>query len=90
MSYMRYIRVTTHLLLILWSDKTDVLKLCINISYMFHQGNKSHTGDILTLVKLSIVNVSPKQNINTKSSMEVELGVVGDFSQHNIDKIFSK
>ena len=57
---------------------------------MFHQGNKSHTGDILTLVKLSIVNVSPKQNINTKSSMEVELGVVGDFSQHNIDKIFSK
>ena len=55
-----------------------------NISYVFRQGDKIHTGEILTLVKVSIVSVSTKHNISTKRSMEVELGVVGDFYPHII------
>ena len=51
---------------------------------MFHQGDKSHTGDILTLVKVSIVNGSTKHNISTNIFMEVELGVFGDFSPYII------
>ena len=83
---MRYIKVTTHLPLILWLDKTNALKLYVNNSYLFHQVDKIHTGEILSLVKVSIINGSNKHNINTKTSMEVELRVVGDFSPHIIYK----
>jgi hypothetical protein len=49
----------------------------VDASFAVHRDFKSHTGVAMTAGKGAIINVSRKQNINTRSSTEAEL-VGGD------------
>jgi hypothetical protein len=49
----------------------------VDASFAVHPDLKSHTGVAMTAGKGAIINVSRKQNINTRSSTEAEL-VGGD------------
>ena len=50
----------------------------IDASFAVHPDCKSHTGACLTLGHGSVLSISAKQKINTKSSTEAELVGVDD------------
>ena len=68
-----YLKETVHLPLVVGADDSDRLTWNIDVSFAFHPDCKSHTGVCLTLGHGSILSISAKQKINTKSSTKAEL-----------------
>ena len=60
------------------TNDSGILTWNIDASFAVHRDCKSHTGACLTLGHGSILSISAKQNINTKSSTEAELVGVDD------------
>lgn len=55
-----------------------VINWCVDASFAVHGDYKSHTGATMTMGKGCPINVSSKQKINNRSSMEAELVGVND------------
>ena len=71
-----YLKLTIKLPLILQADGVNVLKWWVDASYAAHDNIQGHTGVTMSMGKDgrgSIISISKKQNLNTKSSTEVEL-----------------
>ena len=69
---------TVHLPLVVGADNSGRLTWNIDTSFTVHPDCKSHTGACLTLGHGSILSISAKQKISTKSSTEAELVGVDD------------
>ena len=74
----RYVRATIYIQLILGWDKSGNLLWSINASFAVHMDMKSHTGYCLTMGNGAPISGSNSQNINTRSSTEVEFAGVDD------------
>ena len=71
-----YLKRTIKLPLILRSDGVNVLKWWVDASYAAHDDMWGHTGGTMSMVKdgrVSIISISKKQKLNTKSLTEAEL-----------------
>ena len=68
-----YLEETVHLPLVIGADNSVTLTWNIDGSFVVHPVYKSHTGACLTLGHGSVLSISAKQKINTKSSTEAEL-----------------
>ena len=77
---MRYLNGTKRLFLTLSADSSNVVKWYGDASFAIHDRMKSHTGGTLTMGKGGIMNVSRKQKMVSKSSMEAELIAADDLS----------
>ena len=75
---LRYIRGTINLPLILRIDDLGVIKWWIDASFAVHRDMKGHTGATMSLGKGSLLSLTKKQKINTRSSTEAELVGVDD------------
>ena len=64
--------------LIMGADKSGTLTWIINASFVVHPDCKCHTGACLTLGYGSMLSLSSKQKINTKSSTKAKLVGVHD------------
>ena len=62
------------------TDKKSCIKWYLYAAFMVHLDFKFHTGATLTVVKGSIVYVTKKQKLSTKSSTEAELVGADDAS----------
>ena len=71
--FITYMKETIHLPLVIGADDSGTLTWNIDASFAVHQDYKSHTGACLTLGIGSVLSISAKQKINTKSSTETEL-----------------
>ena len=69
---------TVHLPLVVSADDSGRLTWNIDASFAVHPDCKSHIGACLTLEHGSLLYISAKQKINTKSSTEAELIGVDD------------
>ena len=73
-----YLLETVHLPLVIGVDNSRTLTWNIDASFVVHPDCKSHTGACLTLGYGSVLSISVKQKINTKSPTKAELvGVDG-------------
>ena len=77
---MEYLGGTHELCLTLNTGNTSCIKWYADAAFVVHLDFKSHTGATLTVGKGSIVSVTQKQKLNTKSSTEAELVGVDDKS----------
>ena len=71
-----YLKRTIKLPLILRADGVNLLKWWVDASYAAHDNMRVHMGVTTSMGKYgrgSIISISKKQNINTKSSTETEL-----------------
>ena len=73
-----YLKETVHLPLVIGANNNGTLTWNIDASFAVHPDCKSHTGAYLTLGHGSVLSISAKQKINTKSSTEAELVGVDD------------
>ena len=64
--------------MVIGADDSGTLIWNIDASFAVHPDCKSHTGACLTLGHGSVLSISAKQKINTKSSTEAELVGVDD------------
>ena len=74
--FLGYLKRTIEFPLILQADGVNVLKWWVDASYAAHDDMWGHTGGTIPMGKYgrgSIISISKKQNINTKSSTETEL-----------------
>ena len=62
-----YLKETVHLPLVIGADDSGTLTWNIDASFAVHPDCKSHTGPCLTLGQESVLSISVKQKINTKS-----------------------
>ena len=69
----RYLMNTVHLPLLIGWVEFGVLTWSVDEAFVVHKDIQSHTGAALTMGKVALLSLSLKQNINTKSSKEVEL-----------------
>ena len=67
-----------HAPLILGGNESGTLRWNIDASYAVHPDMRSHAGASFALGNGSIISISAKQKINTKSSTEAELVAVDD------------
>jgi hypothetical protein len=70
---LRYIKGTIYLPLILREDRLDIIKWWVDASNATNDDCRGHTGATMSLGKGSIIGMSKKQKINTRSSTECEL-----------------
>jgi hypothetical protein len=70
---MRYIRGTIHMPLILRAESLNVIKWWVDASFATHDNCRGHTGATMSMGKGSVIGMSKKQKINTRSSTESEL-----------------
>ena len=80
-----YLKQTIKLLLILRADRVNVLKWLLDASYEAHANMRGHTGGNMSMGKDvcgSIISISKKQKINTKSLTEAELIGSDDAMSH--------
>ena len=70
---MKYIRMTIHLPLIIGWDQSGELVWSVDASFAVHKDFRGHTGGCLSLGTGSLMSMSMKQKLNTKSSTESEL-----------------
>jgi hypothetical protein len=79
---LKYIRATIYmpLILILRADSLSIIKWWVDASYAAHGDCRGHTGVTISLGRGSIIGMSKKQKLNTKSSTECELMGVDDAS----------
>ena len=68
-----YLKETVHLPLLIGVNDSGTLTWNIDASFAVHPDCKSHTGACLTLGHGSVLSISAKKMINTKSSTEAEL-----------------
>ena len=71
-----YLKRTIKLPLILRADGVNVLKWWVDASYASYDNMREHTGGIMSIGKDgggSIISISKKQKLKTKSSTEAEL-----------------
>ena len=73
-----YLSETIHLPLVIGADSSGIMTWNVDASFAVHPDCKSHTGASLTLGHGSLLSLSCKQKINTKSSNEAELVGVDD------------
>ena len=73
-----YLKETVHLPLVIGANNSRTLTWNIDALFAVHPDCKSHTGAYLTLGQGSVLSISAKQKINTKSSTQVELVGVDD------------
>ena len=76
----QYLNGTREKFLTLSIDTVGVIKWYIDASFAVHHDFKSHTGAEMTMGKGTMIPVSKKQRLNTKSSTEAELVGVDDVS----------
>lgn len=67
-----YLSETIHLPLVIGSDGSGNMTWNVDASYAVHPDCRSHTGASLTLGNGSVLSLSSKQKVNTKSSTEAE------------------
>ena len=67
-----YLRGALELPLTLQASNTNIVKWWVDGSYGIHPNCKSQTGGTQSLGKGSIISSSTKQNLNTRSSTEIE------------------
>jgi hypothetical protein len=70
---LRYIRGTIHMSLILRAESLNVIKWWLDASFATHDNCRCHTGATMSLGKGSVIGMSKKQKINTRSSTEFKL-----------------
>lgn len=70
---MKYLNGTKELCTTLRADDTNIVKWYGDAAFAVHPNMRSHTGGTMTMGKGSIINISTKQKLNTKSSTEAEL-----------------
>jgi hypothetical protein len=75
-----YIRGTVYMPLILKADSLSIIKWWVDASYATHGDCRGHTGATMSLGRGSVIGISRKQKLNTKSSTECELVGVDDAS----------
>jgi hypothetical protein len=75
---LRYIRGTIYMPLILKADWLNIVKWWVGASFATHKYCRGHTGGTMSLGRGSIIGISKKQKINTRSSTEAELVGVDD------------
>ena len=71
-----YLKRIIKLPLILRSDRVNFLKWWVDASYLAHDNMRVHAGGTMSMVKDghgSIISISKKQKLNTKSLTEAEL-----------------
>ena len=73
----RYIRDTLHLTLILSPDSLNVIKWWVDASFAAHPYCKGHTGAMMSMGLISIMELSRKKKINGRISTEAKI-VGGD------------
>jgi hypothetical protein len=64
------------------ADRLNIIKWWVDASYATHGDNRGHTGATMSLGRGSVIGMSKKQKLNTKSSTECELVGVDDASPH--------
>jgi len=69
----RYLRGTAHLPLVIGWDQSGNIYWYVDASFAAHNDMRGHTAAIMTMGQGTIVGISNKQKINTKSSTEAEL-----------------
>ena len=82
-----YLKETIHLPLVIGANDSGTLTWNIDASFAMHPDCKSHTGACLTLGHGSVLSISAKQKINTKSSTKAEL-VGGRYDICHVDEAF--
>ena len=55
------------------ADNLQVVKWYVDASFAVHPDYRSHTGAVMTLGEGSVIAMSKKQKLNTRSSTEAEL-----------------
>ena len=70
---LEYLKGTSKLCLKLKADNLQVVKWYVDASFAVHPDYRSHTGAVMTLGEGSIITMSKKQKLNTRSSTEAEL-----------------
>ena len=70
---LEYLKETSKLCLKLKADNLQVVKWYVDASFAVHLDYRSHTGAVMTLGEGSIITMSKKQKLNTRSSTEAEL-----------------
>ena len=70
---LEYLKGTSKLCLNLKADNPQVVKWYVDASFAVHPDYRSHTGAVMTLGKGSVISMSKKQKLNTRSSTEAEL-----------------
>ena len=70
---MEYLKATSKMTLKLRADNLQVVKWYVDASFAVHPDYRSHTGAVMTLGEGSIIAMSKKQKLNTRSSTEAEL-----------------
>ncbi len=78
MKLLKYLNGTKHLVVTLRADNISVIKWHVDVAFAVHPNFRSHTGVTMTLCEGSVINMSKKQKINTKSSTTAELVGVDD------------
>jgi hypothetical protein len=74
----QYLRNWPNLNLTLEAESLSVVKWWVDGSFAVHPDMRSHTGGMMSMGKGSIISMSTKQKLNTKSSTEDELVAVDD------------
>jgi hypothetical protein len=77
---LRYIRGTIYMPLILRADSLNIIKWWVDASYATHGDCRRHSGATMSLGRGSMIGMSKKQKLNTKSSTGCELVGVDDAS----------
>ena len=67
----KYLNGTKKNYLTLSADDLRVVKCYVDAGFAVHPDFKSHNGDIMTVVQVHIQSVSRKQNLNTRSSTDL-------------------
>jgi hypothetical protein len=75
---MSFLNKTQEDVLTLTCDDTQTITWHLDAAFAVHKDAKSHTGATMTLGRGSIISVSTKQKINTRSSTEAELVSIDD------------
>ena len=75
-----YLKYTKELFLNLRSKYTTVMRWYVDASFAVNPYFKSHTGGTFTLRNGSLMSISTKQNLNTKSSTKAELVAAGNIA----------
>ena len=70
---LQYVKGKIRLALTLSRGSVNVVKWWVDASYTAHHDMRGHTGKTMSIGQFSIISMSTKQNLNTKSSNESKL-----------------
>ena len=77
---MKYLNGTKKHKLVLSADDLQVIKWYVDAAFAVHPDFKSHTGGTMSYGKGTVMSMSRKQKLNTRSSTEAELVGVDDMA----------